>query len=124
MHPDYHNHPGHADHDPDLDINFQPKHQMNTTETQSVTTLTGGESPKTESFLRLETLIKAEPDVFALIDLYERADGTFLYFIETPFASFPKFVIGRTDAENLAPQIIHKTATKWGAEIIWDETRI
>lgn len=25
MHPDYHNHPGHADHDPSLDSNFRPR---------------------------------------------------------------------------------------------------
>jgi hypothetical protein len=81
--------------------------------------LSGGEHQKSPEDIKLDALIKAEPDVFRLVDLVQLVDGKFLYQIETPFAGFPKYVIGSTDAENKAPHILLKCGTEWAADEAW-----
>jgi len=81
--------------------------------------LSGGEFQKSPEHIALEAIIKAEPDVFRLVDLVQLVDGKFLYQIETPFGGFPKYVIGSTDAENRNPHILLKCGSEWAADEAW-----
>jgi hypothetical protein len=144
-HPDYLNYADHADHDPALDIYFQPKptNRMNTTAmeklpvpetpaemleqlTEVLGKMSGGEIPLEQraEYIRLRDLIKREEDVFDVIALSRRCDGTWLYYIRTPFVSYPKFVIGETTAENevtLPP--LFRSGMQWSADAEWDRLR-
>jgi hypothetical protein len=63
-------------------------------------------------------LIEAQPDVKRVVHL--APDGLrFRYMIETPFETFPRFVIGTTDAGLTDVRIIVKCGTEWGAEDLW-----
>lgn len=67
---------------------------------------------------RLRALILAEDDVKALHRLEPRA-GRYCYLIETPFQTFPKFVIGTTNADNTQVHITHKCEAQWQADEAW-----
>jgi hypothetical protein len=64
-------------------------------------------------------LIAAEPDVQRVVRLARIAGGRFRYLIETPFATFPKFVIGTTDAQLEDVRREVKCGAPWNAESIW-----
>lgn len=85
--------------------------------------MSGGELPAEdrEAALKLAALIRAEADVFALHALVPvpGKPGRWLFMIETPFVSFPKFVIGETDTENDAPELLLKTGAHWNAAAEW-----
>lgn len=85
----------------------------------------GGEIPAEQraEYVRLRGLIKREDDVFDVIALSRRCDGVWLYYIRTPFVSFPKYVIGETDAENAAPRPTFRSGTEWSAAAEWDRLR-
>lgn len=87
----------------------------------STNRLSGGElpEPKRGRFRKLHTLILRESDVLSIHNLEEQPDGSFLYLIETPFATFPRFVIGRTDAENENPVPMHFFGSEWSANEAW-----
>ena len=70
--------------------------------------------------LVVRALILAEPDVHRLIALEQNADGEWVYFIETPFATFPRFVVGITDAANNSPKILAKSSAEWGCRETFD----
>lgn len=70
----------------------------------------------TPAFERLQALIEQESDVFHIHALTERLDGSFVYLIQTPFATFPKYVVGITDAENTSPIIHLCCGALWSAE--------
>ena len=73
--------------------------------------MAGGELCEGEraAYLRLRGLILAELDVYAVLGLsWVPEDGRWLYFIQTPFASWPKFVVGWTDADNESPTIMFR----------------
>jgi hypothetical protein len=120
MHPDYINHPGHADHDPSLDINFQPKATMPAHPTNRNS---GGEFRESAAAQSLRKLIQGEFDVRRIVHLAERANGKFLYMIETPFQTFPRFVIGTTNADNSEVHHIFKSGSEWSAQKTWEELR-
>lgn len=61
-----------------------------------------------EAYLALRANILSEPDVHALHNLSPIPGGRWVYIIETPFATFPKFVLGTTDDDNVAPLLIAK----------------
>jgi len=66
--------------------------------------------------LRLRGLILSELDVFAVHGLsWVPDEGRWLYFIQTPFATWPKFVVGWTDADNAAPKIMFRCGLIEGA---------
>jgi hypothetical protein len=52
---------------------------------------------KTET--QVAEMIAREADVFRVVECEEIGAGRYRYLIETPFRSFPRFVIGTTDAQ-------------------------
>jgi len=70
----------------------------------------------------LRGLIAAEPDVRAVLKLKPIA-GTedWRYLIETPFATFPKYVIGRTDATMSDVRITHRCGHIETARNEWEK---
>lgn len=87
--------------------------------------LSGGEikDPLRAEYLRLHALLKQEPDVFEVLALAKLPDhnGRWLYWIKTPFATYPKHVIGVTDSENKAPKPGFLCGTEWSAADAWKE---
>jgi hypothetical protein len=70
----------------------------------------------------LRDLIAAEPDVRAVLEL-EPIAGTddWRYLIETPFATFPRYAIGRTDATLSRVRITHRCGHIDTAREAWTE---
>lgn len=64
---------------------------------------------------RLRELIKREADVRRVVELVPLASGRFAYLVETPFETFPRFVVGTTDAENEAVEIDLRCGAEWSA---------
>ena len=64
---------------------------------------------------RLRALISNESDVKRIVELVPLADGRFGYLVETPFESFPKFVVGTTDADNEEVCIGLRCGAEWSA---------
>ncbi len=97
------------------------------TTTPTAARMSGGEieGPLRDAFVRLSRLIRVEPDVHLLIALDrlpdddDLADRPWIYLIETPFATFPRFVIGRTDDDNENPDILFQSSTEWSAMEEW-----
>jgi len=85
--------------------------------------LSGGEITGEERELheKLRNLIIKETDVHRLIDLADIGEGRWLYYIETPFRTFPKFVIGETDTLNEAPSVIRQFGAQWSSDSFWDQ---
>ena len=100
----------------------------NPTESTSPARMSGGElaGPAREIFAELSKRIAAEPDVHRVIDLTplnpEKPEDLWHYLIETPFATFPKFVIGLTDIRNDSPSIVFQSGTEWAAMEEWQLT--
>ena len=88
-------------------------------------TLSGGEiaEPLRSKYLLVRHRIAAQDDVHEVVALVKLKDeDRWLYLIKTPFASFPKFVIGSTDSENTSPELLFRCGSRWAAEDEW--TRI
>jgi hypothetical protein len=66
--------------------------------------------------------MEAAPDVARVMALEETGPGAFLYLIETPH-SFPRYVIGRTDATLSNPQILRGCGEENNAWRLWQEIR-
>jgi hypothetical protein len=82
--------------------------------------MSGGEleGPLKDTFIRLAKLIQAEPDVHRIIAM-DQIDDEWHYLIETPFASYPRFVIGKTDDDNQEPTILFQCSAEWSAMEEW-----
>jgi hypothetical protein len=65
---------------------------------------------------QLRALIEACDDVKALVRLEELQRGVWLYLIETPFTTFPRYVVGRTDVGNEEPVVMLKCGRLDSAE--------
>ncbi len=87
--------------------------------------LTGGELAAADrmAYCQMLALIRAEGDVHAVLELARMADGRWLYLIETPFITFPKFVIGRTDSTNEWVEVLFRCGAEWSARAEWDRLR-
>ncbi len=88
-------------------------------------TLSGGEiaEPLRSQLLALRAKMLQQDDVYEVVALVKLKDeDRWLYLIKTPFASFPKFVIGSTDSENTSPELLFRCGSSWAAEDEW--TRI
>jgi hypothetical protein len=83
------------------------------------TTPTKTDRPAADPLEQLRGLIEREPDVKKLHRL-EQCGDRFRYLIETPFETFPKFVIGTTDATNNDVRIEHSCGLQSTAEEAWD----
>lgn len=69
----------------------------------------------------LRLLIENERDVKKLHRLRLLPDGRFLYLIETPFMTFPKFSIGSTNEANDDVRILSTCSALWAAEERFNE---
>ena len=87
--------------------------------------VSGGEIPAEQraAYIALRDKIQREPDVLRVFELSLRTDGSWMYFIQTPFVTFPKFVIGLTDADNESPEVVFRSGAKWSASAAWDRLR-
>lgn len=86
--------------------------------------MTGGELPEPmrSEMLRLRALIQAEEDVHAVHGLAKIAgEDRWLFFIQTPFATFPRFVIGSTDPANDRPELLLRCGAEWSAREAWTD---
>jgi len=70
---------------------------------------------------RLRSLILDCPDVDTLHRLTRLADGRFLFLVETPFLTWPRFVVGDADALNDAPVLRLRCGRLESAEEHYDE---
>ena len=82
----------------------------------------GGEMDENyqRQYVALRNLIQREADVHAVLELASQADGRWIYLIQTPFVTFPKFVIGLTDVENEEVEIFMRFGSEWSARAEWD----
>ena len=69
---------------------------------------------------QLAARICLEGDVRRLLELRPLPDGRWAYWIETPFESFPRYVIGSTDAQMTAVRIEFKCGQAWSARQAWE----
>ena len=85
--------------------------------------MTGGEihPERREAMLKLRKLIRQEPDVIHIHALAPLKGGRWAYLVQTPFASFPNFVLGTTDDENTQPIILAKAAKDWSLRTAFNE---
>jgi hypothetical protein len=70
---------------------------------------------------KLRALIEAEPDVKRVLELQPLADGRYRYLIETPFETFPRFVIGDCDASGNAVHHRVKCGREQSARDLWND---
>lgn len=71
----------------------------------------------------LRDLIAAEPDVRAVLELEPIAGSAdWRYLIETPFATYPRFVIGRVSETGEPLAIYHYSARIETARERWNKT--
>ncbi len=74
-----------------------------------------------DDFIDLAELIRREQDVRQVIALQPLGDGRALYLIETPFMTFPKFVVGSTNEHNDDVRILMACGARWSAEAEFDQ---
>jgi len=68
--------------------------------------LSGGETADYPEFWKVRVLIQQEADVLEVLALsWLSQESRWLYLIKTPFATWPKYVVGTTDATNENPEI-------------------
>lgn len=86
---------------------------MSTKTTPTTDRLSGGETEDREAFLKLRALIQRETDVHEVIALsWVPQENRWLYLIKTPFATWPKFVVGWTDSDNSETEILFRCGTE------------
>jgi len=72
----------------------------------------------------LRAVLKAEKDVYDVLELSRRADGKWLYLVQTPLDwVFPKYVIGVTDVEAQSVELKFQCGALWSAQAAWDRIR-
>ncbi len=93
--------------------------------TKTAPSYSGGEMEENyqRQYVALRNLIAKQSDVYSVLELYRQVDGKWLYLIQTPFVTFPKFVIGRTDVENESVEILLRCGSEWSARAEWDRQR-
>lgn len=75
-----------------------------------------------DDLIDLRDLIAREQDVRRVIALQPLCDGRALFLIETPFLTFPKFVVGTTNEHNDDVRLLVQSGARWSAESSFDET--
>ncbi|MEA3211282.1 MAG: hypothetical protein QOE70_4339 [Chthoniobacter sp.] len=68
--------------------------------------------------------LEREPDVLQVIEMQPLDGGRFRYLIKTPFDTFPRFVIGTTDATLADVRIRAKCGAEWNAKRLWAEGQV
>lgn len=80
------------------------------------------ETEERDAYLRLRALIQHETDVLEVLGLsWVPAEGRWLYWIKTPFATWPKHVVGWTDGSNLETEILLRCGHESTARETYDE---
>lgn len=74
-----------------------------------------------DDLIDLADLIRREQDVRRVIALQPLGDGRALFLIETPFLTFPKFVVGSTNEPNDDVRVLMSCGARWSAEAAFDE---
>ena len=69
----------------------------------------------------LADALMREKDVRAVLALQPLDDGRALYLIETPFLTFPKFVVGSTNAANDDVRTLLACGARWSAVEAFEE---
>jgi hypothetical protein len=67
----------------------------------------------------IERMIVEQRDISRLLELAELPSGGWLYLIETPFQTFPKFVVGELDAAGELVRLRHRCGTETVAREAW-----
>jgi hypothetical protein len=95
---------------------------METPETRQTATYSGGPISEAHQrqYVALRNLVQKEPDVVQVLELSRLPDGQWMYLIQTPFVTFPKFVIGRTNVENQHVVVVFRCGSEWAARAEWD----
>lgn len=90
--------------------------------TKTAPCYSGGEMDETyrRQYVALRNFIQREADVHAVLELARMPAGKWMYLIQTPFVTFPKFVIGVTDVENESAEILLRCGSEWSARAEWD----
>lgn len=84
--------------------------------------LSGGESGDRAAYVALRALIEREEDVHELLALsWLPQENRWLYLIQTPFATWPKYVVGTTDSGNESPEILLRCGHEGNARAAFDE---
>jgi hypothetical protein len=97
---------------------------MSIAETHPGLSLSGGIHDLETAKREVRELIEKERDVKACLELAERVDGKFLYLIETPFETWPKFVVGLTSRDNSEVEILHKCGLEINGRAAWQSFRL
>lgn len=77
--------------------------------------LSGGELPPSErdAYHNMRKNLLNKPDVHALLGLaYEADSDSWIYWIMTPFATWPRYVIGITDPDLLEIDVVFRGNTE------------
>ena len=84
--------------------------------------MSGGEACGRLEYLKLRALIQQETDVHEVLALsWVPQHERWLYLIKTPFATWPKYVVGLTDEENKEPQILFRCGHESNARECFNE---
>ena len=79
--------------------------------------MSGDETELRIQILALRALISQEEDVHKVMDLcYAPSLDKWVYLIQTPFATWPKYVVGVTDFNNEVPEVMHRCNFRESAE--------
>lgn len=71
--------------------------------------MSGGEDDNAEKIRQMRALIQLEPDVYDVLALsWVAQEQRWLYLIKTPFATWPKFVVGWTNDDNSETEILFR----------------
>lgn len=90
--------------------------------TPNTARLSGGETEDRPEFLKLRALIQQEEDVLEVLALsWVPMEQRWLYLIKTPFATWPKYVVGFTDAANADPEILLRCGHESSARDCFNE---
>ncbi len=90
--------------------------------TENQTRLSGGETEDRADYLKLRGLILQEADVYACLALsWVPRESRWLYLIQTPFATWPKYVVGLTDQDNKTPEILMSCGMRENALAFFNE---
>lgn len=69
----------------------------------------------------LRELICRAADVRRIVELVPLAGGRAAYLVETPFETFPRFVVGTADADNAEVEIGLRCGAEWSAREYFEQ---
>lgn len=89
---------------------------------QTENTLSGGETSDRADILKIRTLIRLEDDVHDVLALsWVPQEQRWLYLIKTPFATWPKYVVGWTTPDNSETEILFRCGMESNAIAFYND---